>query len=64
MVLHLPHGRDQDIILKRTDSHFLFNAFQKDMISEVGGLEGDNQDSWDLKKAVSKPKQFSLEMGV
>ena len=36
---------------------------KKDMVSEWGGLEGDNRDNRDLEKAVSKPKILGLEMG-
>ena len=45
-----------------TKTHYLFNAFKKDMVSEWGGLEGDNRDNRDLKKAVSKPNILGLEM--
>ena len=35
---------------------------KKDMVSEWGGLEGDNRDNRDMKKAVSKPNILGLEM--
>ena len=43
-------------------TYYLFNAFKQDMVSEWGGLEGDNRDNRDLKKAVSEPNILGLEM--